>query len=249
MTRQSLRLGILSTLLFAVACRPVGGGGSTTSLLRQDGSGTTIGAKSNRVGSDELRTLEDQSLEQALLRIRPAFLRLNPSGRARPGSSDRPGIYIDNSYVGAPEVSNATEEQDASTKPISLYTPFADRSRRYALSVLDGGRVALRYAASTELLLADAIVLARAEGNFTLLVTEASEHLVRAPLTFVVEELKPFGLVRIHRGAAVNMGRVQRVVARGQHKLFVVLRTGAEVEVGRNYQRLIRDRLGVRTQR
>ena len=144
---------------------------------------------------------------------------------------------------------SSENEPRAATGPISSYNPYSDRSRRYGLSVLDGGRVALRYAASTELLRADTIVLARADGNRTLLVTEASEHPVRAPLSFVVDELKEFGLVRIHRAAAVNMGGVQRVVARGQHKLFVVLHTGEEVEVGRNYQRLIRDRLGVRTQR
>lgn len=138
---------------------------------------------------------------------------------------------------------------DEATDIFSPYTPISDRSGRWPLTVLDGGRVALRYVRSTELLSVDAIVLVRSAGKYTRLVTESSEHEVRAPLTFVVEVLQTFGLARIHRAAAVNMGHVRRLVGRGRHHLSVVLSTGLEVEVGRAYQRLIRARLGARTQR
>jgi DNA-binding LytR/AlgR family response regulator len=99
------------------------------------------------------------------------------------------------------------------------------------------------------LLSVDAIVLARSAGNYTRLVTESSEHEVRAPLTFIVEMLQAFGFARIHRAAAVNMGHVRRLVGRGRHHLSVVLSTGVEIEVGRAYQRVTRARLGARTQR
>jgi DNA-binding LytR/AlgR family response regulator len=109
--------------------------------------------------------------------------------------------------------------------------------------------VALRSARSTELLSVDAIVFARSVGNYTLLATESSEHAVRAPLTVIVEVLQAFGLARIHRTSAVNIGHVRRLVGRGRHHLSVVLSTGVEVEVGRAYQRAIRAQLGARTQR
>jgi DNA-binding LytR/AlgR family response regulator len=98
------------------------------------------------------------------------------------------------------------------------------------------------------LLRADAILLARSTGNYTTLVTDSGEHSVRAPLTFVVQELRGFGLMRIHRAAAVNMEHVRRLVGRGRHRLVVVLDTGVEVEVGRAFQRLVRTRLGARRQ-
>ena len=68
-------------------------------------------------------------------------------------------------------------------------------------------------------------------------------------MNYVVEQLEPFGFVRVHRGAAVNMPRVQRLVTQGQHRLAVVLDTGAEVNVGREFQNAIRVLLGARRQR
>jgi DNA-binding LytR/AlgR family response regulator len=95
----------------------------------------------------------------------------------------------------------------------------------------------------------DAILLARSVGNYTYLVTEAGEHSLRVPLGLVVEELRVFGLSRIHRSVAVNMARVRRVVGRGRHRLCVVLSTGVEIEVGRSYQRSVRAALGAATHR
>ena len=140
-------------------------------------------------------------------------------------------------------------QRDRAATAIVACNAGSCRSRQWPLSVLDGGRVALRNVGVTELLCADAILLARSAGNYTLLVTESGEHRVRAPLTFVVDALKTFGLARIHRAAAVNMGQVRRLIGRGQHRLCVVLCTGMEVDVGRGYQRLIRTRLGAGTHR
>ena len=131
----------------------------------------------------------------------------------------------------------------------SLFTPDSDRSRRSCLSVLADGRVALRRASTTEVVRIEAIVLARSAGNSTNVVTDTGAHMVRATMNYVVEQLEPFGFVRVHRGAAVNMPRVQRLVTQGQHRLAVVLDTGAEVNVGREFQNAIRVLLGARRQR
>lgn len=122
-----------------------------------------------------------------------------------------------------------------------------DRCER--LVVLSGGRLAIRHAAATELVASDAIVLACAAGNNTLLVTESSEYAVRASLVAVVERLQTFGLERIRRGTAVNLNRVRRLVSRGQHRVSLCLDNGAIVEVGRTYQQAIRLRFGGRTRR
>jgi DNA-binding LytR/AlgR family response regulator len=143
------------------------------------------------------------------------------------------------------------EKPPGDTKTVAprTYPPDSDRSRRSCLSVLDDARVSLRYAASTEVLRIDAIVLVRSAGNSTLIVTEDGEHSVRATTSFVVEQLEPFGFVRVHRGTAVHMSRVQRLVTRGRHRVSVVLDTGVEVTVGREFQHTIRVLLGAKTQR
>jgi hypothetical protein len=56
--------------------------------------------RSNRVAAAELEGQADQTLEQALLRVRPEFFRLNPAGTPRAGGRQRPSIYIDNAYAG-----------------------------------------------------------------------------------------------------------------------------------------------------
>jgi hypothetical protein len=104
MMRQSLRLGTCSMMVIAVACQTAGGG-PRASLLSHDASAAPLrGAQSNRVRADELKMLANESLEQALFRLRPNFFRINPSGATRPGSAERPGVYIDNSYAGALDV-------------------------------------------------------------------------------------------------------------------------------------------------
>lgn len=87
-------------LALAVACSPA----TVPSNLSHEASSAPIrAAQGNRVSAVELKPLEYLSLEQALLRLRPNFLRVNSSAGARPGSADRPTVYIDNSYVGAPD--------------------------------------------------------------------------------------------------------------------------------------------------
>ena len=121
--------------------------------------------------------------------------------------------------------------------------------RGECVSVLSGGRLAVRHAASTELLASDAILLARSAGNNTLLITESGDYTVHASLVAIVERLHAFGLEKIRRGTAVNLTRVRRLESHGQHRLALWLDDGVMVEVGRTYQRSIRVRLGGRSRR
>lgn len=101
--RPSLRMGASLTMLFALACQTLGGTAAPSSLSYESSSAPTR-AGSDRVSGAELKALGDLSLDQALSRLRPNFLRINPSARTRPGSTDFATIYIDNSYAGTPDV-------------------------------------------------------------------------------------------------------------------------------------------------
>jgi hypothetical protein len=65
-------------------------------------------------------------------------------------------------------------------------------------------------------------------------------------LADVVDTLSPLGLVRIHRGIAVNESRVRRIAGQGRHRLILTLDTGEEFLVGRQFQRFVRSRFGFR---
>lgn len=145
-------------------------------------------------------------------------------------------------------MANAHHRSTVETPAVTGETPRAN-GRGECLSVLSGGRLAIRHAASTELLVSNAILLARSAGNNTLLVTESGDYTVRASLVAVVEQLQTFGLEKIRRGTAVNLTRVRRLESHGQHRLTLWLDDGVMVEVGRTYQRSIRVRLGARTRR
>ena len=103
MSRSSTAVGAFASLVLGLAChtavRQPAGAIFDRDLSAPIGHHSTIG----RVGEDELQALPDQSLTQALMRVRPDFLRPNPVRGSRPGAVARPSIYIDNAYVGAVE--------------------------------------------------------------------------------------------------------------------------------------------------
>jgi len=134
-----------------------------------------------------------------------------------------------------------------------LWQPALDvsdptQSRRGAcLAILENGWIALRRANATELLRPEWIVSAHSVRNCTLIVAQSDEYTVSAPLHVAVDRLERFELIRIHRGTAVNLLRIRRLISRGQHQLHVVLDTELEMDIGRTYQQDLRARLGGRT--
>ena len=115
------------------------------------------------------------------------------------------------------------------------------------VSVLDGDRVAIRHAASIHVVTRHDIVCVKSGNKYTWIVTTRGEYKARETLATVAGALAPLGLVRIHRGIAINGSRVQQVVGRGRHRLTIALDTGACFDVGREFQPEIRARFGFRT--
>lgn len=116
--------------------------------------------------------------------------------------------------------------------------------RAERLCVLDGDRIAIRYRSSTQVFAWEELICARAAKNGTWIVTRHGEFKIRESIGTVVSRLEAVGIVQIHRGVAVNGGKVRQLVGRSQHRLVVILDDDCSYEVGRQFQRSIRARFG-----
>lgn len=105
---------------------------------------------------------------------------------------------------------------------------------------LGDDRVAVRHGAAVEIVRARDLLFIRAMRNACRITTVNGEVPVNAPLHEVVVAFSDLRLLRIHRGAAVNLARARRLVGRGGHRVSVVLDTGHELMVGRDFQPLVR---------
>lgn len=114
------------------------------------------------------------------------------------------------------------------------------------VNTLDDERIAIRRGASVDIVRSIDLVSVHSRRNITRLLTRSDEICIYVPFSQVVDALRPAGVMRIHRGAAVNIAVVRRIVGRGRHRVFVVLEDGRELPVGRGYQRTIRLQFGAR---
>jgi len=112
-----------------------------------------------------------------------------------------------------------------------------------ALRILNDHRIAIREGASMHIVQVDDIVSVHANRNVTRIAIRDCDIRVHLPFAVVLDALREFGVVRIHRGRAVNMARVRRLVGRGRHRLVLVLDGGVEHRVGRAFQSAIRTRI------
>lgn len=85
------------------------------------------------------------------------------------------------------------------------------------------------------------IVAVQAEGNYVSLLHRTNAYLLRESLSSMVEKLKPYGFVRIHRSAVVNMSAVEEIQAlpTGEYRLRV--KGGKQYSVTRRYKDNLRD--------
>ena len=111
------------------------------------------------------------------------------------------------------------------------------------LTILNDHRIAIREGASMHIVQVDDIVSVHANRNVTRIAIRDCDIRVHLPFAVVLDALREFGVVRIHRGRAVNMARVRRLVGRGRHRVVLVLDGGAEHSVGRAFQSAIRARI------
>ena len=80
--------------------------------------------------------------------------------------------------------------------------------------------------------------------DYVLLHTEMRSHLLRITMSALEERLAGSALIRVHRSAFVRPDRVQEV-KRASRSLSLVLRDGAEVQVGPSYVGTVRTALGL----
>lgn len=110
--------------------------------------------------------------------------------------------------------------------------------------VIGPGRVAIRSGAATEVVAWSDIILARSARNYVWVVTRHGSIRVRSPLQVVVDALAGLGLVQIHRRIAINDAKVRRLVRSGHRRLEILLDDELRLEVGRQFQRVVRARFG-----
>jgi len=112
--------------------------------------------------------------------------------------------------------------------------------------IIGASSVAVRQGFSTVVVSWCDIIHVRAERKRTWIATTAGALKSSGTLVDVVDALASLGLVRVHRGLAINASRVRRLVGRGRHQLIITLDTGDEFLVGRHYQAIVRSRFGCR---
>lgn len=113
--------------------------------------------------------------------------------------------------------------------------------------VIDGSSVGVRQGSCTTVVSWCEIVYVRSARKNSWIWTTRGTLKSTGALADIVDTLAPLGLVRIHRGIAVNASRVRSLVGRGRHRVTITLDTGDEFLVGRRFQRSIRARFGFRT--
>ena len=85
------------------------------------------------------------------------------------------------------------------------------------------------------------IVAVQAEGNYVSLRHRPNPYLLRESLSSMAEKLKPYGFIRIHRSAVVNISAVEEIhpLPTGEYRMRV--KGGTEYLVTRTYKHNLRD--------
>ena len=110
--------------------------------------------------------------------------------------------------------------------------------------VLDADRIAVWWGSSTELIAWSEVVTVHSVRNYSVITACGRTLKVRSPLRAVVAELAALGLMQVRRDTAVNVTRVRRLIGSGRHRLLMILDDDRRIEVGREFQRQVRARLG-----
>jgi len=140
---------------------------------------------------------------------------------------------------------------DPRSRPITLTPTMPSAFSEQATAVdhqfvrpIDHSVVAIRQGVSTFVVEWRDITYIRSERKRTLISTKQGTFRSCGTLANIVRALSVLGLVRIHRGIAVNSSRVRRLAGHGRHRMTVTLDSGDEFLVGRQFQRLVRSRFG-----
>jgi two-component system LytT family response regulator len=81
------------------------------------------------------------------------------------------------------------------------------------------------------------IVSIQAEGNYVLLQKGSTSYLLRQSISGLMEKLKPYGFIRIHRSFLVNSSMVEEIHPHATGEYRVRLKGGHEYPVARSYRK------------
>ena len=84
------------------------------------------------------------------------------------------------------------------------------------------------------------VVAVQAEGNYVSLQRESDSYLLRESISMVEEKLKPYGFIRIHRSALVNISFVVEIKPYSTGKCGLRVKTGKEYAVTSGYRKNLR---------
>ncbi len=124
----------------------------------------------------------------------------------------------------------------AATRPPALEEVLARLAR--ALPAGGGGRLRWVRALKGEVvqqIAVDEVLYFQAQDKYTCVITRAGESLIRMPLAELSEQLDPEMFWQVHRGTVVNMNEVASTRRDMGGRVFVKLKSGAELPVSRAY--------------
>jgi two-component system, LytTR family, response regulator len=81
------------------------------------------------------------------------------------------------------------------------------------------------------------VVAVQAEGNYVSLQRESDSYLLRESISMVAEKLKPYGFIRIHRSALVNISFVVEIKPYSTRKCGLRVKGGKEYAVTSGYKK------------
>jgi DNA-binding LytR/AlgR family response regulator len=134
-----------------------------------------------------------------------------------------------------------SRNQEAKTKDQGVSIMTARENQDQKAIAPQAPRIAFKANGSILLLdLAD-ISAVQAEGNYVSLQHRPNPYLVHESLSSMVEKLKPYGFIRIHRSVVVNISAVEEIqpLPTGEYRLRV--KGGKEYLVTRTYKHNLRD--------
>lgn len=80
------------------------------------------------------------------------------------------------------------------------------------------------------------VVAVQAEGNYVQLDRQSRSDLLRASISVLEEQLRPFGFIRIHRSVLVNSSHIEEIEPCATGEYLVRTRGGKEYMMSRTYK-------------
>lgn len=97
-------------------------------------------------------------------------------------------------------------------------------------------RIAVKLSGQVHFLAPAELHWVESEGDYVNVHTSTRSHLVRESMQAMERRLEPYGFLRIHRSAIINLDRIVRLVTTDSGDYEVHMTDGIALKVGRNYR-------------